>query len=452
MKETKHYGLLTAISMIVGICIGSGIFFKADDILSYTGGNVALSVLVFFIGALCVIFGSITLTELAVRTTKRGGIVGYFEEFISPQVASAIGWFHIGIYFPTIAVVVSWVAGIYTIQLLGLYSSLHLEILIGFIYLTFFFGMNYLSFKSGGRFQNITTVVKLIPLIGIGLLGIFWTQAAPDLPAGVEAIAPSDVGWGWLAALTPTAFAFDGWIVSTTIAPEVKNSKRNMPIALIAGPMIVLAVYVAYFLGMVSIVGEEFILSAGNEAVSQMGYSIFGNSGEQILLAFVLISILGVLNGVTLGFIRLPQALAVKNMLPQSERISQINDSSQLSPLSASVAFGMSVIWMVMHYFTQATGILGNGDVNEIAVVFSYATYIILYVRVMKMKQEGIIKNPIMGYVMPVFAILGSLVILVGGVFSNPTYMPFFLLISFAICLVGYHYYGKKHASAALEI
>lgn len=147
--------------MIVGICIGSGIFFKADDILSYTGGNVALSVLVFFIGALCVIFGSITLTELAVRTTKRGGIVGYFEEFISPQVASAIGWFHIGIYFPTIAVVVSWVAGIYTIQLLGLYSSLHLEVLIGFIYLTFFFGMNYLSFKSGGRFQNITTVVNL---------------------------------------------------------------------------------------------------------------------------------------------------------------------------------------------------------------------------------------------------------------------------------------------------
>jgi APA family basic amino acid/polyamine antiporter len=449
MKETKHYGLLTAISMIVGICIGSGIFFKADDILVYTGGNVLLSVLVFIIGALCVIFGSMTLTELAGRTTKRGGIVGYFEEFVSPKVASAIGWFHIGIYFPTIAVVVSWVAGIYTIQLLGLHSSLHLEILIGLIYLTFFFGMNYLSFKSGGRFQNITTVVKLIPLIGIGLLGIFWTQAAPDLPAGVEAIAPHNVGWGWLAALTPTAFAFDGWIVATTITPEVKRAKRNMPIALIAGPLIVLAVYVAYFLGMVSIVGEEYILSAGDGAVSQMGYSIFGSAGEQILLAFVLISILGVLNGVTLGYIRLPQALAMKGMLPQSERISQISESSQLSPLSASVAFGMSFLWMILHYVTQATGVLGNGDVNEIAVVFSYATYILLYVQVMKLKKDGVITNPIMGYVVPVFAILGSLVILVGGIFSNPMYMPFFLLISFMICIVGYQFYNRKEARLA---
>lgn len=451
MKETKHYGLLTAISMIVGICIGSGIFFKADDILVYTGGNVGLSVLVFFIGALCVIFGSMTLTELAGRTTKRGGVVGYFEEFISPASASAIGWFHIGIYFPTIAVIVSWVSGIYTIQLLGLPSSLELQVLIGLIYMTFFFGMNYLSFKSGGRFQNITTVVKLIPLIGIGLLGLFWNQAAPDLPAGVGAVFPSNVGWGWLAALTPTAFAFDGWIVSTTITPEVKHAKRNMPIALIAGPLIVLAVYLAYFLGMVSIVGEGYILSAGDGAVSQIGYSIFGAAGEQVLLAFVLISILGVLNGVTLGFIRLPQALAAKNMIPHSGLVSQINEDSQLSPLSAFVAFVMSLIWMGLHYVTQSTGILGNGDVNEIAVVFSYVTYIVLYIRVIKLKQEGIIENPVMGYIVPVFAILGSLVILVGGIFSNPMYMPFFLVISFLICVIGYQYYQRKHAKIVTE-
>lgn len=452
MKETKHYGLLTAISMIVGICVGSGIFFKADDILIYAGGNVALSVLVFCIGAFCVIFGSMTLTELAGRTTKRGGVVGYFEEFVSPASASAIGWFHTWVYLPTIAVIVSWVSGIYTIQLLGLSDSLELQVLLGFIYMTFFFSMNYLSYKIGGRFQNITTVMKLLPLLGIGLLGLFWSSPAPALPAGVEAIAPSNVGWTWLAALTPTAFAFDGWIVSTTITPEVKNAKRNMPIALIVGPLIVLAVYLIYFLGMVAIVGEEYILSAGDGAVSQMGNAIFGSVGEQVLLFFVLVSILGVLNGVTLGFIRLPQALAAKNMLPKSDKLIHINDKRQLSSGSALLAYGVSVVWMLLHYITQYTGILGNGDVNEIAVVFSYVTYIVLYLRVIKLKKEGIIKNRFLGYIAPVFAIFGSLIILVGGVFSNPFYMPFFLLISFLVCLLGYRYFQRKEAQIATEL
>lgn len=72
MKAKEHYGIGTAISMIVGILIGSGIFFKVDDVLTATGGNVWLGALVFLIGALCVIFGSITLSQLASRTQTQG--------------------------------------------------------------------------------------------------------------------------------------------------------------------------------------------------------------------------------------------------------------------------------------------------------------------------------------------------------------------------------------------
>lgn len=61
----------TAISMIMGIVIGSGIFFKVDDILIKTGGNIALGILVFILGAFCVVFGSISLSQLASRTQKK---------------------------------------------------------------------------------------------------------------------------------------------------------------------------------------------------------------------------------------------------------------------------------------------------------------------------------------------------------------------------------------------
>lgn len=444
-KDIKqHYGLLTALSMIVGICIGSGIFFKADDILTYTGGDVVLGIIVFCIGALCVIFGSITLTELASRTTKIGGVVGYFEEFISSSAASAFGWFQMWVYFPTITVVVSWVAGIYTTMLFGLSSTLEMQIGIGLVYLSFLFAMNYLSLKAGGRFQNITTFIKLIPLIGIGIAGIFWSAPMPEIPSEVVEIGTSSVGLGWLAALAPMAFSFEGWVISTTITPEVKNAKRNMPIALTIGPLIVLGVYLAYFIGTVSIVGEEYILSTGDGAINQIGAELLGPMGESILLTFVLIAVLGVVNGLTLGFIRLPQALATKNMTPMSDKIAEIDPERELSPASATFAFVLSLGWMFLHYITQKTNLLSGGDVSEIAIIFSYLAYAVLYLKVIQLKRVGTIQNVFLGYVAPVFGTLGSLIILVGGIFSNPTFVPFFLVFSLLVCIAGYYYYQRK--------
>ena len=163
MKNKEHYGLATAISMIIGITIGSGIFFKVDDILVETGGNIWLGALVFTIGAFCVIFGSISLSQLASRVTNNQGVISYYEEFISKKAANAFGWFQLFVYFPTIGAVVSWVAGIYTLSLLGMKASLNLQTLIAFIYISFFFTLNYLSYKAGARFQNLTTIAKMIP-------------------------------------------------------------------------------------------------------------------------------------------------------------------------------------------------------------------------------------------------------------------------------------------------
>ena len=79
MKKNE-YGLFTAIAMIVGIVIGSGIFFKSDNILVATGGSIALGVLVFCIAAIAIIFGSLTISQLASRSSQSGGLIAYAEE------------------------------------------------------------------------------------------------------------------------------------------------------------------------------------------------------------------------------------------------------------------------------------------------------------------------------------------------------------------------------------
>lgn len=70
MLQHKGFGFFAVLAMIVGICIGSGIFFKASSILEATGGNVALGVLIFLIGAISIVFGSLSLSEFALRSQK----------------------------------------------------------------------------------------------------------------------------------------------------------------------------------------------------------------------------------------------------------------------------------------------------------------------------------------------------------------------------------------------
>ncbi len=443
-NKKEHYGLMTAVTMIIGIVIGSGIFFKSDDVLKYTGGNKTLGVIVLCIGAFSIIFGSLTLTELSIRTKKNGGFVGYYEDFISKEAACGFGWFQTFIYYPTLNAVVSWVSGIYTCSLLGIEGTLENQIGIGLAFMTAIYIMNILSLKLGGYFQNLSTVIKLIPLLGIAILGVILGAANPEIPQGVTLVTESKVGFGWLAALAPIAFSYDGWIIATSITNEVKKPEKNMPLALIIGPLVVLGVYLLYFLGITKMLGTEYILSTGNDAVNKAGEILFGSNGSKLILVFIIISILGVVNGITLGSLRMPQALASKNMLPGKGNIAEIHPKYQLSLKSCLVSFLVTLLWMFLHYLTQKSGIIGSSDVSEIAIVFSYVCYIILYVKVMKMKKENMIRSNFKGIICPILGIIGSTIILVGGIVSNPLYVPIFMLICAIVGAAGYFYYSKK--------
>lgn len=172
MKKNE-YSLFTTIAMIVGIVIGSGIFFKSDNILIATNGSVTLGILIFFIASISIIFGSLTIAELASRTDETGGIIAYAEKYCNKSIACALGWFHTFLYYPTLIVVVSWVAGIYICLLFNIKSTILIEMSIGFIVIIVLFLTNILSKKLGGYVQNVATIIKLIPLIFIALLGLF---------------------------------------------------------------------------------------------------------------------------------------------------------------------------------------------------------------------------------------------------------------------------------------
>lgn len=442
--DKRRYGLFTAITMITGVVIGSGIFFKADDVLRYTDGNVLLGIIIFAVAAIAIIFGCLTISQLANLTDKPGGLIAYTEEFVGMGPACAFGWFQTFLYLPTLAAVVSWVTGIYICQLFGIEYSLEKTVLIGLLCMTVLFVLNALSAKLGGYFQNASLIIKMIPLIIIAVMGLIFGEPGKVTAQSMQGFRTATTSLGWLAAFAPIAFSFDGWIIATSIGGEIKNSKRNLPLALTISPLVILIAYITYFGGISALVGTDTILELGDASAFTAANLIFGQVGGKVILTFVVISVLGTVNGITLGFIRMPYSLALRNMISQSKLLKKEDSRLGGMPLNSAIfAYVLSVLWLAIHYFTQKSGM--RGDVSEIAIGVSYLNYVVLYFAVMKLAKKGKLQGIGKGFIIPILATIGSFVILSGSI-SHPLFIYYFS-ICFLIMLAGYLYYKKHKAS-----
>lgn len=425
MNTKNKYGLLTCIAMIVGVVIGSGIFFKSDNILVATNGNIFLGAVAFCIAAISIIFGSLTMAELASRTDKAGGIISYAEDSYNGGVACAFGWFQAFLYYPALTAVVCYVVGIYVCMLFNIPSTLETKAIIGLISTLILFAMNALSKKLAGYFQTSSTFIKLIPLILIGLAGFIFGKPSMALDVSLSEFTSAT----WLSALIPIVFAFDGWIVATSISHEVKNAKRNVPLALICAPLAILAIYLLYFVGISIYLGPETIISTGDQHVELAASMLFGTWASKGILVFVIISVAGTANGLMMGLYQLPYSLAIRGMFPCSDKVSKVNDKWGIPVLSYLVGVGAILFWTVMNFFAAKYNLLPGSDVSEIAITLNYVLFILLYAQVLRLGIKGEIKSFWRGKFNPVLAIIGSLIILYVGLL-NPLFLSYLFLCS----------------------
>lgn len=426
-EETRKYGLATAVAMIIGIVIGSGIFFKADDILSMTDGNVAMGCLVLILGAAGIIFGGITMAEWAKVTDDAGGLISYGGKAFGEIFAFLIGWFQMTIYFPALLSVVSWAGANYTLMLFSNVEFLQgkiWELTLGYIVL--FYLLNTFSAKAAGHFQTGAMIIKLIPLLLVGILGVLFGDVGGAVSQPVTAA-------GLMAgssAVVAAGFSYDGWTVAPSICHEIRNARRNLPLALTIAPVIIMAVYLVYFLGINALLGPEQVMEYQDGAFLAAAAKLVGPNLAKLLLVGVVISVLGTVNGLILGCSRVPHALAVRRELPCSRKVSEIHGNFQVSLPSHAISFLFSVLWIGIHYmlteFPQFKGM--NLDVSGIPIVLMYIFYLILYVGVIIRARKGLVSGVFYGYISPVLASAGGLLIIYGGMSSENGFL--YLVIS----------------------
>ena len=431
MELQKKYGFWTATAMVVGIVIGSGVFFKADDVLNASNGSLTTALLAWLIGGCIMVVTAYVFSNIATRIEKVNGVVDYFEEAYGTNAGYLVAWFMTIIYYPTLVAVLSWVSANYTAGLLNIPDFVwH----ISAFYLLFFFILNCLSPVLAGKWQVSATIIKLIPLV---LVAVFGTIAGVMNGQTIESFATNaknvvNTGGGGLAVATlSTAFAYEGWIIATSINAELKDAKRTLPKALVLGTIAVVLIYMLYYLGISGVLSNDQVIAAGDKAPVLVISKIFGNIGGTLLTVFVIISCLGTLNGLIMGCTRGMFSIASRDLGPKPEFFKVVNPKTNSTINSALIGFVLSAFWLVVWYgnFNKWWGFM---DISELPIAFLYVIYISLYLWVMATFKD---LGPLSRFVAPLLALFGSLYIIYGAVQKNM--FLHFLIISLLIFLVG---------------
>jgi APA family basic amino acid/polyamine antiporter len=320
------------------------------------------------------------------------GVVDYAEATVGKRYAYFIGWFMTTIYNPAITSVLAWVSARYTCVLLGWppINSGECLALAGF-YLVAIYAMNVLSPILAGRFQVSTPVIKLIPLLAMGVFGIISGLINGLTVQNFTAAVSSDIqGNPLFAAIVATAFAYEGWIIATSINSELRDAKKNLPRALTIGSLVIVAVYILYYVGLAGAATNEEMMGSGAQGVRVAFGNIFGGLGS-LLFVFVIISCLGTLNGLMMGTARGMYALAVRKRGPKPEMFAQVDQTTNMPNNSGALGVALCGLWLFFFYGANLTAPLFGWfafDSSELPIVALYGFYIPIFIRFMQKEKD----------------------------------------------------------------
>lgn len=395
-KLTRRYGLLTAICMVVGTVIGSGVFFKAQGVLVATGGNMPLGVAAWCITGLIMVICAAQFAIMATRHEKANGIIDYAEKTCGKGYAYFISWFLVNIYYPGMTSVLAWVSASYFGVIVGWSSTSSQVMLLAGFFMILSYAMNSLSPRLSGKFQVSATVIKLIPITLMAVIGTSIGIANGTLTHNfVTTVAEpmgGSMGSGLFAAIVTTVFAYEGWIVATSISAELKNPQKNLPIALVAGSIIVVLCYVLYYIGISGGASTEVLMQDGGTIKAFT--NVFGTVGGALLNICIVVSCLGTLNGLMVAETRGMYAIAERKEGPKADMFSQIDKATNMTTNSAIWGLLLSGFWLLYFYGANldSNGLwfgIFNFDSSELPIITIYALYIPMFIMWMK-KEKGL--------------------------------------------------------------
>lgn len=310
----RDLGAGHAVSIVIGVVIGSGIFLVPAEMMQ-AAGSPKLVYLAWIVGGIFSFFGAVTFAQLGAMKPQSGGEYVYIRDAFGPLAGFLSGWAW------TIVIKPSSLAAISTgiVRILGSFSPISFLMLPGGIltawgkvvaiaFVAFISMVNYIGVRRAGNFQLVFTILKIALILLIAGLafasGGTWSHFAGSYAGAAGGFA------GFAIAVTAAMWAYDGWSDLNMVAEEVRDPERNIPRALVGGLIVIAGFY------MLVNAAVQFALPAASVAMSASPMSdavrgsVLGNAAAIVVAAAMIVALTTTLNGVALSGSRMTFALS----------------------------------------------------------------------------------------------------------------------------------------------
>ncbi len=349
-----------ATAIVVGTIIGSGIFLVPQEMMRAVGSS-SLVYLAWIVGGLLSLFGAMTYAELGAVRPFAGGEYVYLRDAYGNMIAFLYMWTWFAVAKPAsiATVTVGFARTLGTFHTFAFFDRAILRApltitwgqIVAIAATWFITGINYLGMRKAGNFQLIFTWLKAA-LITFVIATCFFGASHGTFANFATTFAGARGGFaGFMIALIAALWAYDGWNDLNMVAGEIRNPRHNLPIALIAGVLLVGVFFIAVNAAIQFVMPADAIAATPRPALAAVA-TVLGTRGVQFVTIGMALSILAGLNGTIMSGARVPFAASRDRLFFQ--RIAHIHPRFQSPSTSLIVqALLATALLLVVGRFQQ---------------------------------------------------------------------------------------------------
>ena len=355
----KELGVFSGISLVAGMTIGSGIYYLGSYVLERVNMSMGMALVCWIVGGIVSILGGLCFAELGAEMPVTGGMTTYLAKAYHPPAGFVNGFS--GFLLTASGSIASLaLAAVTPFQEEFAFSEpVTKAIAIGLIVL--FTIINLRGIKTAAAIQNISMVLRLVPLVLVIVLGVFAGKNQPDLSLATAFTTDTPptffnivkvIGYATFASL----WAYEGWTNLNTVAGEMKRPKRDLPLAIIISMGGIMLIYTLFNFAVYRIIPQAEVnsmIADGNIYLGKTAaFNVMGNFGKWIVLIGMAVGIVGTVNGDCLVFPRTYYAMARGGFF--FKKCGEVNDKGV--PAFAIIASSaMSIILVLFNSLQQLT-------------------------------------------------------------------------------------------------
>ena len=453
----RSLGLTTAILMVAGIVIGSGVFKKIAP-MSAALMNRNYILLAWLLAGVIALLGTFTIAGLATLTDESGGVYEYLRLSFGNFFSFITGWtaFLIGGSGGIAALAFVFAESVnYLVPLPDIFASWQ-NISIGHLIFPFASGgvktlavlaiivltsVNIFGTKKGGNLNNILTAAKILGIVLLIISGLSFSHNFPVTNPVTTSNTNTNIISAVLAAMLSAFWAYDGWFLVGNISGEIKNPKRNVPISFVAGVGICIVLYLLVNDAFMHVLPLSKLATTGEDDIAALAVArvIFGNTGIVAIAVLIAVCTFGAVNGVIITYPRLYYRMAQEKFFPKN--------FSFVHPRFRTPYLGLiySGVWSCVLVISGTFDILTN------MIIFTEFFFSALYgIALIKMKRNGKIKARVILYPLsPIVLILTSVALVINTFFVQPLQSVVGLL--FMLTGIPVYFYYKKRKKVTVK-